>query len=561
MPEHPRYEADRFYRYDELVRFLRAVHRAHPRLTRLTSIGRSFEGRDLLVMEVTARDRGKPEEKPAYWIDANIHAAELTGSATALYTIDHLTRRYGRDPEITTLLDTRTFYILPRLSPDGAEHCLTTGEYVRSSVRPFPYDDIPEGLRPADLDGDGEIVQMRVPDPLGEWAVSDKDPRLMRWRRPGETAGTFYRVLREGVFERYDGFHQPVPASRYGLDLNRNWPYNWALPHRQGGAGPMPLSESETRAVAEFIVAHPNITGITAFHTFSGVVIRPYSDRPDKEMPPADKLVFEAIAGRGTRLSGYPLISCFHKFTYDESKPIVGVFDDWAYDHRGVFSYTIELWNPAKAAGVEVKDYIAFLKELPEKDMLKFLKWNDAKLGGEGFREWTPFEHPQLGRVEIGGWRWLRVWSNPPAKMLAEVCRANMYFTLVHAAASPCLRVAEFKAEELAPRLRKLTLVLENTGFLPTNVTQIALDRRLVRPVIVDLTVPRGAELLIGKQRTEIGHLAGTGILDEWESSRWTDGLSRRNRARVEWLVRGAGPLAVEVKSERAGVLRARAAR
>lgn len=560
MPQHPRYEGDRFYRYAEIVQFLRAVNRAHPRLTRLTSIGRSFEGRDLLVMEITARDRGRPEEKPAYWIDANIHATELTGSATALYTIDYLTRRYGQDPEITALLDTRTFYILPRLSPDGAEHCLTTGEYVRSSVRPFPYDDIPEGLLPADLDGDGEIVQMRVQDPLGEWAVSEKDPRLMRWRRPGETEGTFYRILREGMFERYDGFHQPVPPSRYGLDFNRNWPYNWAPPHRQRGAGPMPLSESETRAAAEFIVAHPNITGVTTFHTFSGVVIRPYSDRPDKEMPPADRLAFEAIAKRGAKLSGYPLVSCFHQFTYDETKPIVGVFDDWAYDHRGVFTYTIELWNPAKAAGVEVKDYIAFLKELPEEDMLKFLKWNDEQLGGKGFRPWTPFEHPQLGRVEIGGWRWLRVWSNPPEPLLEGVCRANMYFTLVHAAASPCLRIAEFKAEELAPRLRKLTLILENTGFLPTNVSQVALDRHLVRPVIIDLAVPRGAELLIGKPRTEIGHLAGTGILDEWESSRWTDGLSRQNRARVEWLVRGAGPLAVEVKSERAGVVRARAA-
>jgi murein tripeptide amidase MpaA len=559
MPVHPRYDADRFYQYDELVQFLRAVARAHPRLVRLHAIGRSHQGRELIVVEITQRESGKAEEKPAYWIDANIHASELSGSAAALYTIDYLTRRYGSDPEITHLIDTRVFYILPRLSPDGAEHCLTTGEHVRSSVRPFPFDEIPEGLRAADVNGDGEILQMRVKDPLGGWAISDKDPRLMRKRKPGERRGTFYRLYREGVFERYDGFHQPVPPSRFGLDFNRQWPYRWEPPHRQYGAGLAPLSEPETRAVAEFILSHPNIAGITTYHTFSGVVIRPYSDRPDKEMPIEDRLAYDAIASRGNRLSGYPLISCFHHFTYEEAKPIVGVFDDWCYDHRGIITYTIELWSPAKAAGVEVKDYIAFLKERPEEEMLKFLRWNDKELGGRGFKAWTPFEHPQLGAVEIGGWRWLRFWTNPPATMLPEVCRANMYFTLVHAASTPCLRIAEFAADQIAPDLRKVTLVIENTGFLPTNVTKIALDHQLVRPVIVELDLPaRGVALLIGKPKTEIGQLAGTGILDEWESSRWTDGQTRSNRARVEWLVRGAGPLGVVVKSERAGVVRAK---
>ena len=558
MAAHPHYAADRFYRYEELVQFLRAVARAHPRLVRLQPIGKSHQGRDLIVVEITQRQTGKPEDKPAYWIDANIHASELAGSAAALYTIDYLTRHYGADPEITHLLDTRTFYILPRLSPDGAEHCLVTGEHVRSNVRPFPFDEIPEGLRSSDVNGDGEILQMRIPDPLGEWTVSEHDPRLMRRRRPGERTGQFYRLMREGMFERYDGFHQPVPPSRFGLDLNRNWPYRWEPPYRQGGAGLTPLSEPETRAVADFIVRHPNIAGITTYHTFSGVVIRPYSDRPDKEMPLADRLAYEAIATRGNKLSGYPLISCFHHFAYDENKPIVGVFDDWAYDHRGVITYTIELWNPAKAAGIEVKDFVAAFKERPEEEMLKFLQWNDNVLGGRGFVPWKPFKHPQLGAVEIGGWRWLTVFSNPPAEMLPEVCRANMYFTLVHAAATPCLRIAEFDAEELATGLRKVTLVIENMGFLPTNVTQIALDHHLVRPVQVELELPAsGTELLIGKTRTEIGQLAGTGILDDWETSRWADGTSRLNRARVEWLVRGPGRLSVVVKSERAGVVRA----
>src|SRR5690606_27237685 len=108
------------------------------------------------------------------------------GCNVALHTADLLLHGYGSDPEITALLDTRAFYIAPRVQPDGAELYLTTPLTLRSSVRPWPKDEEDEGLTPDDINGDGLILQMRVPDPKGEWRISEHDDRLMVKRRPDE---------------------------------------------------------------------------------------------------------------------------------------------------------------------------------------------------------------------------------------------------------------------------------------------------------------------------------------------------------------------------------------
>src|SRR5690606_17461322 len=120
----------------------------------------------------------------------NIHAGEITGCNVALYTADLLLHGYGSDNDITTLLDTRAFYIAPRVQPDGAELYLTTPITLRSSVREWPEVDDDEGLTPDDINGDGLVVQMRVQDPTGEWRVSEHDNRLMVKRRPDELTGT-----------------------------------------------------------------------------------------------------------------------------------------------------------------------------------------------------------------------------------------------------------------------------------------------------------------------------------------------------------------------------------
>jgi len=179
---------DHYYTYDESVEFLKSASQEHPRLTTLESIGKSGEGRDIYALTITDKDSGEAKSKPAIYIDGNFHAGEVTGSMINLYAIKHILVNYGIDERITRLLKENTLYVIPRVSPDGAEVYLTTPETLRSVPRPYPFPnpDELEGLYPADIDGDGHILTMRVKDDTGEWKVSDQDPRAMVRRAPDE---------------------------------------------------------------------------------------------------------------------------------------------------------------------------------------------------------------------------------------------------------------------------------------------------------------------------------------------------------------------------------------
>ena len=107
-------------------------------------------------------------------------------------------------------------YICPRLNPDGAEWALADKpRIIRSSTRPYPYDEEPiGGLMEEDIDGDGRILMMRVPDPSGAWKVCPEEPRLLVRRERAGARGQYYRLLPEGRTEDYDRalIHiQPMP--------------------------------------------------------------------------------------------------------------------------------------------------------------------------------------------------------------------------------------------------------------------------------------------------------------------------------------------------------------
>ena len=254
---------DRFYRYADFTEILHQFVKKFPKLLALESIGKSFEGKDIWVVTATNQKTGPAADKPAYWVDANIHASELAGSAAALYLIDTLTKNYGKRDDITRCLDTRVMYICPRINPDGAEWAMRdTPKIVRSSTRSYPYDEEHvEGMDIEDVNGDGRILSMRIRDDNGNWKTHPDEPRLMVARGPTEYGGTYYRMLPEGTLRNYDGVSIKVNKDKQGLDLNRNFPAGWRQEHEQFGAGPYPTSEPEVRAVVHFITHHANITG------------------------------------------------------------------------------------------------------------------------------------------------------------------------------------------------------------------------------------------------------------------------------------------------------------
>jgi murein tripeptide amidase MpaA len=501
---------DRFPRYEELTRLLQQLTREQPRLFALESIGKSHEGRDIWLVTATNADTGGHRDKPAMWVDGNIHAAELAASLACLHYLDRLARGYGPDAEITRLLDTRVIYVCPRINPDGAEWALADNpRYIRSSTRPYPFDEDPvDGLDVEDIDGDGRILSMRIPDPNGGYKAHPGDPRLMVARDPAEAGGRYWRILPEGRLTNYDGVEIRVNRDKQGLDLNRNFPSGWRQEFQQQGAGPYPASEPEVRAVVDFITRHPNIGAGVSFHTHSGVILRPFSSEPDDNMPAEDLWLYKRFGAKSTELTGYPNLSIFHDFKYHPKQVITGGFD-WIYEHLGHFFWTVEIWAPVREAGVEKYHYIEWYREHPVEDDLKLLAWSDRELGGAGYVDWYPFEHPQLGPVELGGWNKLASFRNPPARYLKrEVERFPAWLTW-QALTLPRLELLRTDVWRLGENTWKVRLAVHNTGFLPSYVTKRALERKVVRGVIYEIVLPDGARLVSGKPRVEGGQLEG----------------------------------------------------
>ena len=545
---------DKFYRYDELTDLAKAWAELYPQLCRVTSIGQSYEGRDIWLLTLTNVTSGPDMEKPAYWVDGNIHATELSASTAALYLIHKLLSQYGEDDKVTYALDSRVFYIVPRLNPDGAEWALADRpKFIRSSTRPYPRTDALDGLHQEDMDGDGRILQMRIKDANGAWKVHPEEHRLLIPREPDEPpGGDFYRLLPEGQMQNYDGVTIELAPPVQGLDLNRQFPVFWEPKER--GAGHYPAAEPETRAAAQFVVDHPNITGAISFHTFSGVHLRPPTKESDDSLPTQDLYTYKKLGEAAKVLTGYPAVSVFHDFKYDPKDFIRGTFDDWMYEHRGVYAWTTEIWSVQKAAGIDDYKFTEWFRSHPVEDDLALLKWNDEVLEGKGFVDWYAFEHPQLGPVELGGWDGLVTWRNPPLQLLEKEVAPLADFAVYACLVSPKLAWHSVTVQSEG-NVHRIRAVVQNTGWLPTNITKRAEEMKVVRQVELDIHLPETAVLISGTPKLMLGQL--TGRDDKSSYNIWSSDPTS-DRGKGEWVIKAATGTEVTITAThpRAGVVR-----
>ena len=305
----------------------------------------------------------------------------------------------------------------------------------------------------------------------------------------------------------------------------------------QNGAGAYPLSEPETRALADFIIAHPNIHGSQHFHTFSGCILRPPTSKPTTDMPPLDQSIFETLGQIGTEETGYPCSGSHDDFAYDKKKALNGGLIDWVFEQQGMIPFATELWSLAGKAGVEVTDFIGFFRNRSDEIDAKMLKVIDDEVGGEGFRDWTPFEHPQLGPVEIGGWQDMFTWGNPPGPLLEEVTAGNARFVLRMTQVAPLLALRDVNVESVATGVSRVTATVHNDGYLPTYVMETARRSGAVKPVKVTIDLPEGGELVSGEEETDIGHLDGRANLGA-QLLFGSGVFPVLDRARVSWVVK-----------------------
>ncbi len=301
---------------------------------------------------------------------------------------------------------------------------------------------------------------------------------------------------------------------------------------------------------------HKNITGVISFHTTSGVLLRGLSDLPDDEQSTEDLWTIQKIGAKGTEITGYPNISTYHEFKYHPKEKITGAFDEWTYEHLGLYSWTVEFWSPQKQAGIENIKYIDWYREHPVEDDLKLLQWNDDILNGTGFVDWHTYNHPQLGKVELGGWDFLHMWTNVPLQFLEKEISPFPDWIVWHALISPKLALWDVSVTSLSADPFRVRLVLQNEGWLPSYISKKALERKATRGVIAEIQLPEGAKLISGKEREELGELEGRSnknAIITYEASE-----STTDRVKVEWVVKAKRGSKVKLiaRHDRAGVVR-----
>lgn len=557
-----------YLRHDDIAAILQTWQREHPKLVRLTSIGKSPEGRDLIVAEIGP----DPDRvRPAAWVDGNMHATELCGSSVALAIAEdvlhlHLEKEgralredhpaqalplHVRDGLRETLL-----YVLPRMSPDGAEMVLNEGRYVRSNPRDSRHLPPTPRWKRGDVDGDGRAHSMRKKDPTGEYVEHPSIQGLMVARKL-EDAGPFYKVWPEGTIENFDGHAVPDPyyLSDNDVDLNRNFPLDWRPEHDQAGAGAYPASEPEVRAVVDFHTRHPNVFFWLNLHTYGGVYIRPLGNGPDKKMDAGDRALYRHIEEICESYGGYPMVSGYEEFLYEPDKPLHGDLADFAYHQRGTIAYVCELWDIFQRLGMpRIKPFVDHYSQLEEKELVKLSELDRNINGGRMFQPFRPFRHPQLGDIEVGGFDGLIGLSNPPYELIQEVSSRQSAAFLRVMAMAPRLSMSAPKVENLSGDTVKITFEVTNTGYLPSYILPSAKRLTALDPrIFVDVIASGGIKVDPAAMRIEVGYLEGWGRGRHLDSAFHPGSRGTTSTRALSLVVQGKGKLVLRASGLRVG--------
>ncbi|WP_297335509.1 M14 family metallopeptidase [Algoriphagus sp.] len=491
----------------------------HPEIVDLYVVGHSLEGRPVYQMTLTNKSTGKDTDKPAAYFEGGRHSGEITSSESILWMTQHLIEHYGKDEEITHLIDTKALYLRPQNNPDGSNLYLFTEQRNRSSVK--PHDNDRDGLvdedPEEDLDGDGIIYQIRKKAVTEEekkkanYIIDPDHPsgKLMKRVFPGKGE---YLIYTEGIDNDQDGSFNEDGIG--GLDLHRNYPENWrpdiggdltGRGYTQYGAGEYPLSEPETRSTVLWVLSHPNISVVNSMDTRVPMHLRPPStSKSEERMYPQDLEIYREMDELGLSYTAYPWAGDVYEtystrykvnsMTGDPLKPspLFGHGPDFGYFYYGSIWYGDELWNNGAMKDYNgdgiYNDYDA-------------LRWDEEENEGKGFKSWTPFDHPQLGEVEIGGFHPKFFGQNGPTWQLENWAKKQAQFNLAMAMRLPELKVNEPVVKKISDNKYEISISWENVGGLPVALEQAKLVK-IVQEDRVSLDFEK--ELLEGYENAKV---------------------------------------------------------
>jgi hypothetical protein len=625
----PAVDFSKYHTYAELTAVLQSLVKEHADIAKLVEVGKTRENRSIWAVEIMNPGGSTSPTRPALLVAANFEGDHLVGSELALCMVDYLLSSYATNPQVKQQIDTRAFYIIPRMNPDGAEFFFAPVKMDRkTNTSPFDADNdgrVDEN-GPEDLNKDGYITLMRVKDPKGAYMLHPEDPRLMKRADAQRSEVGAYRVYFEGVDKDNDSFiGEDGPG---GADLNRNFMHKY--PYYQTDAGQFMTSELESRALMEYLKQHANIAAVFTFGESDNLIAGRNGDNAPAQMidlfdfaqqsfAEARRVgMFQAMGGggrgfgmggrggggggrggedvpggRGTtatptgRGAGQPaqrpaetinaadaeymqtIVDKYRELTGLRGNPPIrtaaGAFYEVGYYQWGVPSFSTPGWGLPAAAGAggrggAAPDAAAMAAGARGMGAgagargagagggargmggaaaaggsdgsatfdLRFLRWMDAEKI-DGFVNWTPYKHPTLGDVEIGGFKPYAT-TNPPISKIPELGKAHAEFALYLASLFPRIAVADLSATNLGGGLFRIKAEVENKGFLPTSTAQGQVSRSL-RATTVQISVD-AKDIVSGDAKTNnIPILAGSG-----------------RRQSYQWIVKGKPGSAVTLK-------------
>lgn len=489
-PNNPKVQVawNRYYDWEGITEIMQKLAKAYPELAVLESIGKSYEGRDMWCITITNSKTGKHTDKPAFYIDAAIHGNEIQAVEVATYTAWYLLESYNTNTFIKELLDTKTFYIVPFQNPDARNSFMHDNLAIRGGE--VPRDDDGDGLidedKSEDLNKDGEITQMRIRVKGGRYKENPLYKNTMVLCSQ-EEEGEFEVIGYEGIDNDGDGrINEDGPGS---YDANRNFGWRWAPNYIQGGSDRYPFSLPETKVISDFVKSHPNILASQSYHNSGGMILRGPGTKEDKTYSQDDQ-VYDLVGKIGEQIiPGYR-----YMVTWKDLYTVYGGETEFNYSTLGIMAYVNELWNSQNMfrkapAPQQAGQGNAGREESrnEENKFNKYLLFDDATV------PWKEFNHPQYGKVEIGGTK--KTWGRmPPSFLLEEECHRNMAFTLMQASFLPSLSIDTVTVKNLPNGLVEINAVIRNSKPIPTRLG-VDVQNNISRPDRISI---KGVKIISG---------------------------------------------------------------
>ncbi len=537
-PHNPKVQVswNRYHTNLALEEIMRDMVKKHPNLVKLESIGKSYQGNDIWVLTITDFKSGKAEEKPAMWIDGNIHSNEIQGTEFTLYTAWYLTEMYGDLEFITQLLKDKTFYIAPTINPDAHDFFIKEANNQnspRSGMMILDNDgDGEAGEDPFDdLNKDGHITMMIRKSPTGRYIKDQLDPRKLVMVGPDQK-GEYEMLGYEGIDRDGDGEVNDDGIGYY--DPNRDWAWNWQPDYVQRGALRYPFSVPENRAVFEFVMKHPNIAGAQSYHNYGGMILRgPGAEEDLGTYNASDIRIYDAIAKKGEEfMPGYKYL-----VVYKDLYSVFGGQLDWFYGGRGIFTYSNELMT----------SYLYMHQNAGRGNQDEQLKVDTYLTFGDAFVNWEEYNHPQFGTIEIGGFK-KNFGRLHPGFLMEQDAHRNSAFTILHAYHTPKLSVMDVQEKDLGGGLKEIVATIYNERMMPTHSSQ-DLKYKIERPDYITIS---GAKVVAGF------------VVDNPDFNKFTeqknnpekiavDNIPGMGAVKVRWIVTGGSNYSITVDSAKGG--------